>query len=199
MNLPVALSAVISWDAMAEMARNQVVMPVLQIKIGAKLALYQPEILLLLFASGLMISFWSRRDAAIGFAVFFLGVLIGLPVMYYLQIDLLWLALILMLVFGGIVAVQVFPPVRIQQAYLVLAGMCCAPLALLGHAFSQTPLLMLGNFAFTQFLVLSAAYLICVSLQRLSRSHWWLTVVLRVFGSWAAAAAIMLGAFYANA
>lgn len=73
------------------------------------------------------------------------------------QIDMVWLALILTLLFGGTVALSFFLPTRMQQAYLVLAGACCAPLALIGHHYQETTLLMLGNFVFTSPLVLAAA------------------------------------------
>lgn len=170
--------------------------PMRQIKIGAKLALYQPEILLLLAVCGLAISYLERRDALIGFTAFLGGVLLGFPVVFVWQIDMVWLALILTLVFGGTVALHFFLPKRMQQAYLVLAGACCAPLAFIGHHYSETTFLMLGNFIFAMLLVLAAAYLVCVALRKQSKRYWWTAIVLRVFGSWASAAAIMVFAFY---
>jgi hypothetical protein len=170
--------------------------PLRQIKVGAKLALYQPEILLLLAVSGLVLSYWSWRDAAVGVAAFFAGVLLGFPLVFVWQIDMVWLALILIAYFGAAVAVQIFLPKRILQAYLVLAGACSAPLAFLGHHYSETTPLLLGNFIFTQFLVLSAAFLIMAMVRKFSKDHWWLAVVPRVFGSWAVAAAVMVFAFY---
>ena len=91
--------------------------PLSQIKVGAKLALYQPEILLLLAVCGLAISYWGRRDALIGFAAFLAGVLLGFPVVFIWQIDMVWLALILTLLFGATVALHLFLPKRMQQAY----------------------------------------------------------------------------------
>lgn len=170
--------------------------PMRQIKIGAKLVLYQPEILLLLAVSGLVLSYWARRDAVIGFAAFFAGVLLGFPLVFIWQIDLVWLALTLTAFLGATVAVQLFLPRRILQAYLGLAGACCPSLALLGHPYAENPPLLLGNFVFTQFLILSAAFLVCAALLKLSATHWWMAVVPRVFGSWAVAAAVMVLAFY---
>lgn len=170
--------------------------PLSQIKVGAKLALYQPEILLLLAVCGLAISYWGRRDALIGFAAFLAGVLLGFPVVFIWQIDMVWLALILTLLFGATVALHLFLPKRMQQAYLVLAGACCAPLAFIGHYYQETTWLLLGNFVFTLLLVMAAAYLVCAVMRKRSEQYWWMAIVLRVFGSWASAAAIMVFAFY---
>lgn len=170
--------------------------PQRQIGFGVKLALYQPEILLVLAASGLAISYWGRRDAGIGFAAFLAGVLLGFPLVFVWQIDMVWLALILILAFGGTVALHLFFPVRMQQAYLVLAGACCAPLAFIGHFYNETTPLMLAGFVTALLGILVLAYLVCAVLNRKSRQVWWFAVVLRVFGSWASAAAIMMAAFY---
>lgn len=170
--------------------------PIRQIKLGAKLVLYQPEILLLLAVSGLAISYWGRRDAIVGVAAFLAGVALGFPVVFAWQVNMVWLALILTILSGGSVALHLFLPVRLQQAYLVLAGACCAPLAFLGHHYDETTLLMLGNFVFTIFLVLTASFLVCAVLAKQSQRYWWMAIVLRVFGSWASAAAIMVFAFY---
>lgn len=170
--------------------------PMRQIKIGAKLALYQPEILLLLAVCGLAISYWGRRDALIGLAVFLAGVALGFPMVFIWQIDMVWLALILTLLFGGTVALHFFLPKRMQQAYLVLAGACCAPLSFVGHHYEETTPLMLGGFVLSLLVVLTAAYLVCAVLRKQSKEYWWMAIVLRVFGSWASAAAIMVFAFY---
>lgn len=191
----VLLAAAIQLAGAGSVLANHVT-PLRQIKVGAKLALYQPEILLLLAACGLAISYWGRRDALIAFAAFLAGVLIGFPVVFIWQIDMVWIALILTLVFGGSAALHLFLPKRMQQAYLVLAGACCAPLGFIGHYYNETTWLLLGNFVFTLLLVLAAAYLVCAVLKKLSQEYWWTAIVLRVFGSWASAAAIMVFAFY---
>ena len=170
--------------------------PMRQIKIGAKLGLYQPEILLLLAVCGLAMSYWGKRDALMGLAAFLAGVALGFPVVFIWQIDLVWLALILTLVFGGTVASHFFLPRRMQQAYLVLAGACCAPLGFIGHSYEETTLLLLGGFVLSLLAVLTVGYLVCAILRKQSEEYWWTAIVLRVFGSWASAAAIMVFAFY---
>lgn len=170
--------------------------PARQIKIGLKLVVYQPETLLLLAVCGLLISYSERRDALIGFAALFAGVLLGFPVAFTWQVDMVWLSLILTFVFGGTVALNYFLPKRMQQAYLVLAGACCAPLGFVGHSYSETTPLLLGGYVLSLMSVSAVSYLVCAVLRKQSENHWWTAIVLRVFGSWAFAAAIMTLAFY---
>lgn len=170
--------------------------PLKQIKLGAKLVLYHPEVLLIVAVSGLLMSHWSRRDAAIGLAAFFAGVLLGFPFDYIFQVDMVWLCLLLTICLGAMIALQLFLPVRMLQAYLGLAGLCCAPVVLLGRYFNEVTLLTVGNFVFTLFLVLLASFLVCTVIARYSKQHWWLTVILRVLGSWAVAASIIILAFH---
>lgn len=169
--------------------------PLKQIKLGAKLVVYNPEILLIAAVSGLLISYWNRRDAVIGFAAFFTGVLLGFPFDYIWQVDVVWLCLLLTMCIGAMAALQLFPPLRVLQGCLGLAGMCCAPLVLLGRYFSQTTVLVVGNFLLTLFLVIFGAFVVCAVIGRYSKQHWWLSVVPRVLASWAVAASIIILSF----
>lgn len=166
-----------------------------QIKLGAKLVAYNPEILLIVAVSGLLISYWGQRDAVIGFAAFFTGVLLGFPFDYVFQLDLGWFCLLLTMCIGAMAALQLFPPVRVLQACLGLAGMTCAPLVLLGRYFDQTTVLVVGNFLLTLFLVLFGSFVVCAIIRRYSKQHWWLSVVPRVLASWAVAASIIILSF----
>lgn len=166
-----------------------------QVKVGMKLVLFQPETLLLLAVCGLLISYSRRRDALIGFAALLAGMLLGFPLVFIWQAEMLWVALILTFVFGGAVAMNYFLPARIQRAYLVLAGACCAPLGFIGHYYSETTPLLLGGYVLSLIVVAGVAYLVCAVLRGESERYRWTAILLRIFGSWAFAASLMIFAF----
>ncbi len=195
MKLQTGLTAATIWASSAAVVFADHFGPLQQIKLGAKMVVYSSELLLLPIAVGLVLSYWSRRDAVVGFAAFFGGVILGFPFDYIFRVDVSWICLLLAICFGGMVALQVSLPVRVLQASLVFAGMNCAPLVELGRYFEQVSMLVVGNFVFSLFLVLFASYLVCVTLGRFSKQYWWIAIILRVLGSWVAAASIIIFSF----
>ncbi len=195
MNVRTGLFAAAIWTSSAVAVFAEHFGPLRQIKLGVKLVVYNPEILLIVAVSGLLISYWNRRDAVIGFAAFFTGVLLGFPFDYVFQADLVWFCLLLTMCIGAMAALQLFPPVRVLQAILGVAGMTCAPLVLLGRNFNQTTVLVVGNFLLTLFLVIFGSFVVCAVIGRYSKQHWWLAVVPRVLASWAVAASIIILSF----
>lgn len=191
-----AMLAVAIWMAGAVPVFAHHLTPTLQIEVGMKLALYQPESLLLLAACGLWISFWERSCALIGLAWLLAGLLLGFPLVFIWQVNMIWIALVLTALFGGAVALNYFLPKQMRQGYLVLAGACCAPLGFIGHSYDETLPFLLGGYVFSLMMVAALAYLVCAALREQSERHRWMAIVLRVFGSWAFAAAFMTFAFY---
>lgn len=166
-----------------------------QIKIGAKLVLYQTEILLILVSCGLLMSFLDKALLRLGPAALFAGLLAGYPLAFVLQIDMAMVAIALVVVIGGAIAMDRLLIRNVILALLAGAGACLLPLGFLGHQLTDLPMLILGNFLFTSFLVVTATLAIGL-LAKLYAQKVWPPIAIRVLGSWVSAIAILIGAFF---
>ncbi len=167
----------------------------LQIKIGAKLVLANTEIMLALIASGLIISVWNIADAKRGLASFYTGVVLGFPLVFVMQIDLIWVGLLLSIAMGGMIAMNKFAPKQVLWLCLAGAGASLMSLGFLGHELTGMPPFILGNFLFTATLVLIGALVVGLLVKMYSHLAW-VPIVLRILGSWISAIAILAGAFF---
>lgn len=195
----VAMAAGLLWFGMATGALahgfgNDIPL-IIQIKIGAKLILASTNTMLVLIVTGLVLSYGGLGGLKQRTAAFIAGIVVGFPLAFVLQIDMVWAALVLVIVLGGMVTLNRFAPKRVMWLLFIGTGACLVPLGFIGHELAGMPPLILGNYLFTAFLVTSGALICGLAAQRFVHIAW-VPIVLRIAGSWISAIAILVGAFF---